>query len=299
MRRTPIPYNKKYQILKDEKHVKTHDIHGVKLYQIQRLSDGAYGGFVESEDNLAQIGMCWITPGVNLLWGTQITGNVSIISEISADIVNSQLSGNKFITYDSAMYQIENNKQTPLMLNVDCIAPFIGFYLHNTLIHNCHFYLSSLINMPQVIWNSILHGIACYNNFNIRNTKLLNRGKPQNISYFSFPVNTLTLNNVVIDSHDFARVRALSVRAASASITDYISHFECINNSTLENTTMPEHVLHALMSGGSSDPIQIYHNYKRLVPEDTQVHKHKSRIPELTATRRLSISSSQKTTSKG
>ena len=47
---------KKYKLLKND----FIEVDGIKLYRVQRLSDGLIGGYIESEKNLSHKGCCFV-----------------------------------------------------------------------------------------------------------------------------------------------------------------------------------------------------------------------------------------------
>lgn len=61
------------------------------LHRIQRLSDGQFGGFIESEDNLSHEGNCWVGgeakvyENAKVHENAQVFGNTEIGGEIEVD----------------------------------------------------------------------------------------------------------------------------------------------------------------------------------------------------------------------
>ena len=77
----------KYKLLDVYKDIDYYDKLGgirlkpVRLYQIQRLSDGQLGGFIESEKNLSQEGDCWVGPGSMVYGDACVFDNAKIFGK--------------------------------------------------------------------------------------------------------------------------------------------------------------------------------------------------------------------------
>lgn len=70
----------KYRIVQDHtKEITTKDGVVHTLHQIQRISDGEYGGFIESENNLSQDGNCWVGLGSMVYGKAKVYNNAQIL----------------------------------------------------------------------------------------------------------------------------------------------------------------------------------------------------------------------------
>lgn len=102
-----IDPNKKYEILKDC----SIEVDGHTLYRIRALRDvgvvGAcgLGGYIESEENLSQLGECWVYYGAKVYGNAHIYGNATVYG-------NAVISGCATITDNSHVFdnaEIHNN----------------------------------------------------------------------------------------------------------------------------------------------------------------------------------------------
>lgn len=67
----------KYDILNDD----SKTLYGRRVFRIKRVSDGELGGYVEKEDNLSQLGECWIH-GDSVVWGdARIRDNAQVFGD--------------------------------------------------------------------------------------------------------------------------------------------------------------------------------------------------------------------------
>ncbi len=67
---------KKYELTHE-----TKMFYGVKLTRIQRISDGALGGWVEKEGNLAQNGDAWVYGDARVFGDAQVYGDAQVFGD--------------------------------------------------------------------------------------------------------------------------------------------------------------------------------------------------------------------------
>ena len=95
--------NKKFELIKDDTiMVRKHKLYRIRaLIDFDNVSAGDLGGYVANENNLSQMGDCWIYDNAKVFGNARIYGNAHIYD-------NAQVLGNANI-YDNA--KIHNNAQ--------------------------------------------------------------------------------------------------------------------------------------------------------------------------------------------
>ena len=76
-----------------------HD--GRTLYQIQRLSNGELGGYIESEKNLSQEGSCWVSGNAVVCGNARVSSYAQVYGYVWVS-GNAKVSGNAQV-YGNAM----------------------------------------------------------------------------------------------------------------------------------------------------------------------------------------------------
>ena len=125
--------NKKYELLNDE----TINFNGSKLYRIRALRDfgdvhrGDLGGYIETYDNLAQTGNCWVydesvvkddakvSCNVNVHGKSIICGSATV--DCYADIIDSTVSDNATVTGFAKIYNGAKIKECAMVGNYGMI----------------------------------------------------------------------------------------------------------------------------------------------------------------------------------
>ena len=88
----------KYRITESKKVV-----YGITLYQIQRVSTGELGGWIEKERNLAQEGSCWVYGNAWVSGNARVYGNARVFGDAQV-FGDARVSGNAEVFGDAQVY---------------------------------------------------------------------------------------------------------------------------------------------------------------------------------------------------
>ena len=82
----------------------TKNYDGHLLHRIRRLSDGKFGGWIESEKNLSQEGNCWVDGEAIVFEDAKVSGNAQVYgkAEVSYDAKVKDIA---YLRYELYQYQ--------------------------------------------------------------------------------------------------------------------------------------------------------------------------------------------------
>ena len=113
---------KKYKLLLDD----TIDIDGIKLYRVQRLSDGLIGGYIQSEDNFSHEGYAMIFGNARVYGNAVVYGDARVYGD-------AQVYGNARVFDTKLSYGIKIDNDVGSKINPSLQGPSMQL---DTCIHS-------------------------------------------------------------------------------------------------------------------------------------------------------------------